>query len=525
VPDAADTCPEVLYEPSFDWLRCAPTDQDPSNDAEFECRSRERVIQTLLSSGVFVTHIAFAVVRDGRVHFADAFSYVGLGQYVHDPAGIHRLYRVGSTTKAITASTAKILEENGVLSLGDYVEDEDATQQPPPGDRTLRQLLAHLGAFKIDSGVRLFCYPGDLAAFWAEPDDLVSPQYDSAVYGNLGGGYQYSAFNYSLAGAYLAHAAGGPFAEILQTRVFDAAGMCTAMLDGTRAAGTPIGADPGVSQAAVMHVGPWINFVAPTDPLCMDNYYSSDALPGDPYTWLYYHLDEAGAEARDPAGGVIASVIDMAHFAGSLLDSYHERGGLLSPAGVRDLWTGVTDLGCSPNCPYEPYYGMGFFTDTPSGPTISQVGHGGSRAGFSSAFVLRPEADVAVCVLANADVSTMALSNLAKTILDDAESTVDVATDEGPAIGQDPGLTASPNPVARRGTVTVDFFLTASAGVRLRVYDVRGSLLAELRDVPTTPGRHRVDWTPAHDGVGPGVYFVRMTSRGASATRKIVVSR
>jgi hypothetical protein len=89
--DDVDACASVVYQPSFDWTGCAPTDQNPGNDAQFECRARERVIQTLLSSGVFVTHIAFSIVKGGSVHFADAFSYVGAGQYVHDPAGIHRL--------------------------------------------------------------------------------------------------------------------------------------------------------------------------------------------------------------------------------------------------------------------------------------------------------------------------------------------------------------------------------------------------------------------------------------------------
>ena len=50
---------------------------------------------------------------------------------------------------------------------------------------------------------------------------------------------------------------------------------------------------------------------------------------------------------------------------------------------------------------------------------VNQVGHGGARPGYASAFVLRPERNTAVCILANADVSTVAISILAKTILDD----------------------------------------------------------------------------------------------------------
>lgn len=422
LPDRIDSCPHLDYTTEFNLALCAPLDLDPDNDALPECRARERVARVLFTGGVLTTRIAFAVVLDGQVYFADAFEYLGSGQYRHDPAGVWRLYRVGSTSKSIAAVAAKIMEERGELALDDFVNDDDATQVLVGGQRTLRNLLAHQGAFRVDNGaIHLFCYDGDLAAFWRDPDDLVSPHYDTPPYGNLGGGYHYSAFNYSLAGAYLAHRAGEPYARVLQARVFDAAGMCTASLAGSRAVRTTIGDGWAVSQAAVMHVGPYINLVSPTDPRCVDNFYSSDDVYGDPYTWQLYRLDEAAAEARDPAGGVIASVLDLAHFAVAMLASYHAPGGLVSQAGIRDLWGATSDLGCGSNCPYERYYGLGFFTDSLAGQPVHQVGHGGSRPGYASAFVLRPESNTAVCVLANADVSTVTLSNLAKQILSDFE--------------------------------------------------------------------------------------------------------
>ena len=420
LPNSSDSCPQVSYQPGFSGSTCAPMDLNPNNDSDPECKARERVANLLLNNGMFTTRIAFAVVENGKLHFADAFEYIGGGQFRNDPDGIHRLYRIGSTSKAVTAVTAKILEENGVLHLDDFVSDEDGSQITSNGQRTLRQLLRHQGAFKLDAGaLHLFCYPGDMPSFWAEDNDSISPHYDSPTYGNLGGGYQYSAFNYSLAGTYLQNQAGLPFSELVQRYLFDYAGMCTASFDGSRAVTTSIGNVPGVSQSAVMHVGPTINLVSQSDPLCEDNYYSSNALPGDPYTWLYYRMDEASAQPRDPAGGVIASVVDMGHFAEALLDSYHQPNGLLSQAGIRDLWGSASDLGCGSNCPYEPYYGTGFFTNTQPGNPIQQVGHGGSRAGYSSAFVVRPEDNRAVIILANADVSTTSMSDLAKTILDD----------------------------------------------------------------------------------------------------------
>lgn len=419
LPDVVDACPTISFMPGFDWTLCPPMDFDPGNDAEVVCRARERVAAFMLQDGAFITHISFAVVVDGELFFADGFEYLGAGEVVRDPAGTRRLYRIGSTTKSIVAVAAKVLEAEGSLSLDDWVNDDDASKIEG-GERTLRHLLSHQGAFKTDVGaIHLFCYPGDLAAFWAEPNDSVSPRYDSATYGNLGGGYQYSAFNYSLAGAYLANRTGETFEEVIQRRVFDAAGMCTATLDGARAVSTPFGVGAGISQSASMHVGPYINLVSPGDPLCEDNYYSSDDVYGDDYSWQPYRLDEAGAEARDPAGGVIATVVDMARFAEALLSSYHEPGGLISQDDVRELWGATHDFGCGGSCPYERYYGIGFFTNDLPGAPVTQCGHGGSRAGYASAFVLRPESNLAVCILANADASTVGLSDLAKVILDD----------------------------------------------------------------------------------------------------------
>lgn len=420
IPDPIDGCAQVQYLPDFDVGRCGPMDLNPANDPLPECKARERVASLLFTGGAFVTHISFAVVRDGVVHFADAFEYLGGGRYVRNPGGANRLHRIGSTTKSVVAVAAKAMEERGELSFDDFVNDDDGTQEFVNPQCTLAQLLSHRGAFKVDNGaIHLFCYPGNLAAFWAEPDDTVSPHYDTPPYGNLGGGFEYSAFNFSLAGAYIAHRAGESFARVLQTRVFDVAGMCTATLDGAAAVHTSNGNGWAVSQAPVMHVGPYINLVSTTDVRCEDNFYSSNDLPGDPYSWQIYRIDEAAAQPRDPAGGVIASAIDLANFAASLLASYHGTGGPISANGIRELWSATSDLGCGSNCPYERYYATGFFTDTPAGLPVHQVGHGGSRAGYATAFVLRPQAKLAVCILANADVSTVTLSDVAKQILDD----------------------------------------------------------------------------------------------------------
>jgi CubicO group peptidase (beta-lactamase class C family) len=284
-----------------------------------------------------------------------------------------------------------------------------------------------------------------------------------------------------------------------------------------------MGSGRSAHLSAAGRESPYINQVSPADELCEDNFYSSQDLPGDDYTWQNYHVDEADAGARDPAGGVIASVIDMAHFAKALLKSYHDPDGLLSQDGVRDLWGATTDLGCFPGCPYEPYYGVGFFTSTQPGEPVTQVGHGGSRAGYASAFVLRPEANMAVCVLANADVSTVALSDLAKTILDDAESAAGVDSEGGVSALTPSMPSIDPNPLAMSGTTAIRFSVPRDARIRLEVFNVGGRLVSTLANQTYSAGDHSVQWRPADDGLAPGAYFIRFSSLGTTNLRKVVI--
>jgi len=421
LPDSVDSCPYVVYEPAFDWRGCPPLDLNPDNNPTPQGKARERVARFLANESSPVTRIAFSIVVDGKVHFADAFERLTNRTIRHDPDGIHRLFRIGSTTKPMVSVAAKILEENQVLSFSDYVSDDDGSKKVVGGQVTLRQLLTHQGAFKRDAGhIYMFAFPGTLLQFWQVNNDLVSPHYTSATYGNLNGGFDYSGFNYSLAGAYLEHQSRLGFAQLLQYLIFDRAKMATASVDAARAQKARIGGTTGATRTPAMHTGPYINLVAPIDPYCADNFYSSNDIYGkSSYTQQSYNLDECSADARDPAGGVVASVVDLAHFARVLLESYHGTGGILSRQGLLDLWAPTHDFNCGSTCPYQRYYGTGFFVSSPKNVPPYEVEHGGSRAGYDCVFVIRPQANTAVSILVNSNVDLVAMDRVAKQILDD----------------------------------------------------------------------------------------------------------
>jgi flagellar hook assembly protein FlgD len=80
------------------------------------------------------------------------------------------------------------------------------------------------------------------------------------------------------------------------------------------------------------------------------------------------------------------------------------------------------------------------------------------------------------------------------------------------------------NPVGRDVRIRLELPLAAQA--TLTVHDVRGRLVRTLHRGPLAAGRHRVAWD-ARDRRGSrmaaGVYFLRLTTRNRTLTRKIVL--
>jgi 3',5'-cyclic AMP phosphodiesterase CpdA len=79
-----------------------------------------------------------------------------------------------------------------------------------------------------------------------------------------------------------------------------------------------------------------------------------------------------------------------------------------------------------------------------------------------------------------------------------------------------------PNPFSTH--TLIRFGTPEDAWVQLGVYDVAGRLIDELIDGPYGAGYHEVNWTGG-GALGPGLYFLKVRSGGAEATRKIVIAR
>ena len=81
-----------------------------------------------------------------------------------------------------------------------------------------------------------------------------------------------------------------------------------------------------------------------------------------------------------------------------------------------------------------------------------------------------------------------------------------------------------PNPF--NPSTTISFYLAESGSVAIRVFNVKGQLVSTLLNDHMPFGKHEITWDGTSDRgstVASGVYFYRLTTRGDSFTKRMMV--
>ncbi len=92
------------------------------------------------------------------------------------------------------------------------------------------------------------------------------------------------------------------------------------------------------------------------------------------------------------------------------------------------------------------------------------------------------------------------------------------------------GLAVRGNPVRAGELVHIEFAAPTAGRASLRVFDVLGTQVATIMDKEVPAGRHLVGWSPPRgprtaENTPAGLYFLRLSSSGAQATARVVVTR
>jgi len=227
----------------------------------------------------------------------------------------------------VTAVVVMRLRDEGRLALDDPLDKH--LPGTPLGDRTIGQLLSHLGGVAAESPGQWWerSPGGSLAALGLTDADRVLPAARRFHYSNLG---------FGLLGDVVAGARGRAWADVARDEVLAPLGM-----DRT----TP---RPAARAAQGFAVHPWSQTVLPEP--------------------------EHDAGVMAPAGQFWSTLTDLARLATFLIG---DTGDVLAPDTLEEM---TVPAGVDPSQPVWAGYGLGVQVQRVDGTTL--VGHGGSMPGF-----------------------------------------------------------------------------------------------------------------------------------------------
>jgi CubicO group peptidase (beta-lactamase class C family) len=305
---------------------------------------------------------SIAVVVDGKLAFQAGLGVERSGELT--PVSSTTLFRVASLSKMVLAATALRLVETGSLDLSlpitTYLPSFRLMPPFDPSSISGQELLDHTaGIPDFDMSQSCPVGPGAMEQWFltAGRGELWTPPGQVWNYTNQG---------YALAGWMIESAAGMSYEDAVARLVFEPAGMTTATFD-PEAAMAEDHADGHAVMRGTLTISP---------------------------------LDVYDCEVTRPPGGVIASVVDYAHFAEMLLASGAGASGrVLESTSVLAMETGRADTEELPDRGAQ--YGDGLFVyGNYAGQKV--VSHNGIlEYGYQSSIWLVPGQSFAVVVFYN----------------------------------------------------------------------------------------------------------------------------
>jgi CubicO group peptidase (beta-lactamase class C family) len=288
---------------------------------------------------------AIAIVRGDQVIYSQVLGVANVE--TGEPVRLGMLFRLGSTTKQLTAAAVVGLAVEGKLDLNAPVSKYIAGLPPRIGAVTANQLLSHT------AGIR------DEAPMYGSHDDSalgygIRGWTDEWLFTQPGRIFSYSNPGYWLAGYLLESITGKPYADAMEDRVFRPLGMSHTTLRPTMAMTYPLSQGHEVQAGKAVVVRPAADNTA---------------------TW--------------PAGSVFSTTADLARWTIAVLNR-------------RGLDQRVIDLMTEAHARYpasDNAYGYGLTLLTERGVRLWD--HSGSRAGYGSQIRMAPDQKIAIIVQTN----------------------------------------------------------------------------------------------------------------------------
>jgi CubicO group peptidase (beta-lactamase class C family) len=325
-----------------------------------------------------VPGVAVAIVKDGQVVMQRGYGVRELGK----PAKVdaHTMFAIASNTKAFTAASLNMLQDDGTLKTTDRVIDHlpwfRMSDAYVTREMRIRDLLAHRSGLSLGAGDLLY-WPTTTYS----TREVVQRLKDVPLTGGFREQYAYDNILFGVAGLLVEEVSGMSFKQFLQTRIWNPLGMTE-----TR-------------------------------------YNSDDLKPGDNVATGHAKFDfkdlrPVGVTSWrnvSGAGGMYSSVHDLSKWMNAQLAGgvYAGRGDtakrLFSEARQREMWTVLTPIPVGKPSVPELAAAVPVFSGYAQGWQLSDylghrlVWHTGGWPGQVSRLTLLPEQSIGVVVLTSAE--------------------------------------------------------------------------------------------------------------------------
>lgn len=304
-----------------------------------------------------------AVVVGDRVVYAKGYGVQSVES--SEPVTPDTIFRMGSTTKMLTAAALVTLADKGKIKLDAPIGDFVKNLNPAVAKVTAHQLLSQ------SAGIRDFASPVTSQDDAALSQNVRSWKED-VFFTEPGKIYSYSSPGYWLAGFVTEELHGKPYADAMDELLFKPLGMTRSTLRPLVAATYPLALGHNVEKDKPVVIRPIFNNVA---------------------MW--------------PGGSVFSTVNDLSRFVAALLNGGKLEGTqALSPLAAARLPARQVTLPGST----DVWYGYGLMSFETRGVRV--VSHGGASRGYGSTIDTVPAHRFAVIVLTNRSGETLPKSRM-----------------------------------------------------------------------------------------------------------------
>lgn len=304
--------------------------------------------------------VSAAVSIDGKLAWAGVtgLADVESGQQ----AGLGTRFRLGSTSKAVTAVAVGTLIDKGRIDINKPIQ---AYVSDYPHPVTTAQVMSHRAGIR-DYGMCL-CFPvweHQNTRHFSDIKSEVALVANSPLLFKPGTDFKYTSLGYNLAGAAIEGASGAGYDVYLSEAVFKPLGMDESGLDSV----------PGAEK---------------------DNsgFYETE---GGPKVWQYKRAYPVDNSIRWPSGGLVSTPSDMVKLGQAMLDDR-----LLSEKTRKLLVTVPDNLPSGGAKIYALGWRRGEWTIHDGKIRLDSYHHAGTAVGSTSVFVVFPEKRMVVSVMMN----------------------------------------------------------------------------------------------------------------------------